>query len=283
MIKSTIIGLISLLSVSEITAQNANSLLWEISGNGLEKPSYIYGTIHLIAQSDFVVRPEIDSVFNASQQVVFEMKLDDPTMLATFQKWMYLPEGKTLQDYCSQKEYSILKNYLSDSLQTDIATMITQKPFAISQLLVTGSIKEETASYELYFMQKTLEQGKTLSGLENLQDELEIFDSIPYDAQIDMLIQTITDENMEIVWSDLVRAYKAENLDSLQTYFYKSSPEFLFYEDLFLTNRNQKWIAEIEKLISKKTTFIAIGAAHLPGENGVLKLLEKKGYTINAL
>ncbi len=283
MIKSAILVFISLFTITPITAQNANSLLWEISGNGLEKPSYIYGTIHLIAQSDFVVRKEIDSVFNASDQVAFEMKLDDPTMLTTLQNWMYLPDGKTIADYCTHDEYLMLKNYLYDSLQTDITSIQTQKPFAISQMLLMGSIKEEIASYELYFMQKSILQYKPLNGLENLQDELDIFDSIPYDKQIDMLIETINEENDGVVWEDLIQAYKDENLDSLLTYFYKSSPEFLLYEDLFLTNRNKKWINEIENLMSDKSTFIAIGAAHLLGKNGVLKLLEEKGYTIKPL
>lgn len=284
MCRQLIIGLFAFVCFQDAKAQSNSSLLWEISGNGLKQNSYIYGTIHLIGKSDFVVRPEIDSVFNLSEQVVFEMKLDDPDLLTIYQDWMYLPVGSTLKDYCTPEEYQKLKRYLADSLNTEIESMTNQKPFAISQLLIDAYFEEELASFELYFMTKCLQQGKNMKGLEKIQDQLHIYDSIPFSEQIDDILKEIDSEtNNDILMKEMINAYKKEDLEALRTFVFANSPEVNKYEDLYLNNRNENWITEIRDLMVKSSAFIAVGAAHLPGEKGILQLLKEQGYTVTSL
>jgi len=265
-------------------SQTQNSLLWEISGNGLSQPSYIYGTIHQIAKSDFVVRKEIDSVFDLCKQVAFEIKLDDTTLLSTYRNWIYLPEGKTLRDYCTEEEYSILKNYLSDHGQTDIESIKYQKPFVLAQMQTSDYVTGETASYELYFFDRLTQNNIPLFGLETMQNELDVFDSMPYDHQIDMVLGAIdSTRNMQVLWTDLITAYKKEDLDALYGILLVASPELMAYENLFISGRNANWIPVVENLIMENTTFIAVGAAHLPGAKGILQLLENKGYSLKPI
>ena len=283
-LRSAIVGLILFFSLTNIKSQTQNSLLWEISGNGLSQPSYIYGTIHQIAKSDFVVRKEIDSVFDLCKQVAFEIKLDDTTLLSTYRNWIYLPEGKTLRDYCTEEEYLILNNYLSDHGQIDIELIKYQKPFVLAQMQTSDYITGETASYELYFFDRLTQNNIPLFGLETMQEELDVFDSMPYDHQIDMVLGAIdSTRNMQVLWSDLITAYKKEDLDALYGILLVASPELMEYENLFISGRNANWIPEMENLIRENTTFIAVGAAHLPGSKGIVHLLENKGYILKPI
>ena len=278
-----IIGLC--LNTGTLAAQEFNnSLLWKISGNGLTTPSYIFGTIHMIAQKDFVVQPEVDSVFNLAAKACFELKMDDISMLATYNKWLTLPEGKTLKDYCTENEFVQLKLYLQDSLQTDIQTIINQKPFVIYQMQSTNFIKDEMASFELYFVQNCMQKGKLIGGLEKLETQLAVFDEIPYEEQIDWVVESINQSDSSYRYYDtLIHYYLTADLLNLSRYIKESDEEFKKYGPLMLDNRNINWIPVIEEQIKLQSTFIAVGAGHLVGEKGILQLLHNQGYVISPI
>lgn len=257
------------------------SLLWEISGNGLSTPSFLYGTMHLIDKKDFYIRPFIDSMLMQSEQVAFELKLDDMTALMKLQALMIMPEGKTLQSMMLPDEYEKLKKYLQDSLNTNIDLIQDQKPLYLMQLMAEEMIKGETESFELYFFMKCMQNQKPISGLETVEEQMGVFDSVPYEEQLKWLMMEVNDPGLyDSIFVEMVEAYKKEDIEKLAKLMKESSPEFMMYEDIFLTNRNKNWIPKIEELIKTKTTFIAVGAGHLPGENGVIELLRKKGYTV---
>jgi hypothetical protein len=257
------------------------SLLWEISGNGLTHPSYLYGTMHIIPQKDFQIRPYIDSIFVKTEQVVFELKLDDMAGLMKLPALMALPEGTTLQGLMQEKEYMLLKNYLQDKLGADIETLQNQKPFAIMQMMTEAMIDEAQESFELYFFRQCMQYSKPIFGLETVDEQMAIFDAIPYDEQIEWIMEEVEKPGMfDSVLQRMITAYKEENLEKLAQAMYESSPEMKKYESSFLTERNKKWIAAIETFMQSKTTFIAVGAGHLPGNDGLLSLLREKGYTV---
>ena len=260
------------------------SLLWEISGKDLQQPSYLYGTIHLIAKKDFVIRPLIDSMFAKSAVAAFEFKLDDMSALMQAQKDLKLPEGQTLQDFMSPADYEKLKKYLNDSLQADIAEYNTQKPLALYQAMASDYINGEQESFEVHFLMEAMQSKKPIEGLETIGDQLHVFDSVPYTEQLQWIMDGIDSaDTYQQIWNDLVAAYKAEDLEKLSELMEKSSPELMKYRDLFINDRNRKWIPVIEKLIHEKQTFIAVGAGHLPGDNGIINLLKKQGYTVKPI
>lgn len=273
------------LHIGTLAAQEFNnSLLWKISGNGLTTPSYIFGTIHMIAQKDFVVQPEVDFVFNLAGKACFELKMDDISMLATYNKWLTLPDGKTLKDYCTETEFIQLKQYLQDSLQTDIQTIINQKPFVIYQMQSTNFIKDEMASFELYFVQNCIQKGKPIGGLEKLETQLAVFDEIPYEEQIDWVVESINQSDSSYRYYDtLIHYYLKADLLNLSRYIKESDEEFKKYGPLMLDNRNINWIPVIEEQIKLQSTFIAVGAGHLVGEKGILQLLHNQGYVISPI
>jgi uncharacterized protein len=264
--------------------KKTTSLLWEISGNGLSKPSYLYGTIHLIDKKDFYVRPLIDSMLVNAGQVVFEIKLDDMAALMSIQSMMNLPEGKTIKGMMNATDYAALKKYFSDSLHTDIETMNDQKPFALIQKVTESYIKGDQESFELHFLMECMNHQKTILGLETVADQMAVFDTIPYEEQIGWLVEWAdSSSKYDDIFDRLITFYKEENLDSIAKCMNESSPELMKYADEFIYDRNRKWIPEIKEMIKDKTTFIAVGAGHLPGENGVIALLRKEGYTVKPI
>lgn len=265
-------------------ADKTTSLLWEITGNGLSKPSYLYGTIHLIDKKDFYVRPLIDSMLLHADQVAFEIKLDDMAALMSLQGMMALPEGQTIKGMTSPEDYEKLRKYFADSLETDLADMDKQKPFALIQKVTENFIKGEQESFELHFLMECIQHKKTILGLETVADQMAIFDSIPYAEQIGWLLESIDSSTAyNDIFSDLVRFYKEEDLDSIAKCMNESSPELMAYADEFIYSRNRKWIPVMADMMKDKTTFIAVGAGHLPGDEGVIALLRKAGYTVKPI
>ncbi|MFZ1633886.1 MAG: TraB/GumN family protein [Chitinophagales bacterium] len=268
-------------------AQNTGytgSLLWKVSGNGLATPSYIYGTIHLLEQSDFKIKPEVDSVFDAADKIIFEVDLTDITLQSTFQNWMLLPDNKSIKDYCSADEFNKISKYCTDSLKVDISAYANQKPFAIYQLQTTHLIKGELASFELYFLQKCMRSQIPVGGLETLNSQLHIFDSISYEEQLDWIVASIDSSDEQYInFDNMVASYLSGDLNALLNLMETNSPEIKKYDDLFLVNRNKNWIPVIMNEINKQSSFIAVGAAHLGGPTGILQLLANKGYTITPL
>ena len=238
--KSFLYSLFLICSTCILQAQNQSytgSLLWEVSGNGLKTPSYIYGTIHLLEQSDFKIKPKVDSVFDAADKIIFEVDLTDITLQTTFQNWMLLPDNKSIKDYCSDEEFKKIATYFTDSLNVDISTYANQKPFALYQLQTTHLIQGELASFELYFLQKCIRSQIPVGGLETLKSQLDIFDSISYEEQLDWIVASIDSSDEQYTnFDDMVASYLSGDLNALLNYMETNSPEIKKYDDFKVFN-----------------------------------------------
>lgn len=269
---------------SEQGTSKKSSLLWEISGKGLQQPSYIFGSMHLIDAKDFFVRPAFDSALAHCSQVAFEIKLDDLEALMSIQDKLTLPDDQTLDEFTSAENYKKIAEYFKDSLDMDISESGNQKPFVLYQALEESYVRGEQKSYELYFLTQAMSAKKEIFGLESVDDQLNLFDKIPYKEQMQWICNAIDSSvYYKNAFQQAVDAYTREDLNAIGHIMDESSPELNQYDDLLLYDRNAKWVPEIEKLISDKSTFIAVGAAHLPGDKGVLQLLRDQGYTVKPI
>ena len=276
--------LVSLFSAPSIVHAQENSLLWEISGNGLKESSYLFGTIHMIGKNDFFVRDEVDSVFSKCNQVAFEIDLDDVAQLNSMQAWLNLPEDLTMDAIIPPDQYNKIKIFFADSMGLDIKDFNTQKPFALYQQFLYGLEKSEQESYEIYFLMKCISSQKTVVGLEPISDEFRVMDNISYEEQIRWVIEGIDSINAyRSDFKELIHAYQEEDLYKLKLILQEDPVVMGEFEDALLDQRNQKWIAEILKLTEQMPTFIAVGAMHLPGENGLISLLREKGFTVKPI
>ncbi|TAE38692.1 MAG: TraB/GumN family protein [Runella slithyformis] len=279
--------LVLLLWVGLVAARaqkNDKSLLWEVSGNGLSAPSYVYGTIHLVCPADFVLSDSLKAKFATAQQIVMELDMDDPAMMGKMMQTMYMKDGKKLKSLLNEADYALLSAYVKDSLGMGIGFIETMKPFAAMSLFYSKLLKCAPQSYELVMTQMAKNDKKEVLGLETIESQMAIFDKIPYEKQAKMLVELVQKRSEAAAeFKDLVALYKKQDVDELEKITEKSSFDFDGYEDDILYNRNATWIAEMDKLARQKSTLFAVGAAHLGGQKGVLALLRKSGFKVRAV
>jgi len=292
---------ITTIAQSQIEAQSAapeteNALLWEISGNKLSNPSYLYGTIHLIPRADYFLSEKTKEVFKKASHVAFEIDLEetmDLTGLMPMMMKMYMNNDTTLRDLLTKEEYTGVKAHF-DKIGLPLGFLERIKPMFLSMLAsedVAASMgkgkKEEssTTSYEFELLAMAQEQKKDVAGLETAAYQMSMFDSIPYKVQAKMLVDAINSE--DITGNDefdrMVEMYKNQDIQGMQSMMNDSEDGLGKYEDLLLGRRNRNWIPVMDGMMRKNITFFAVGAGHLGGKQGVINLLREQGFTLTPL
>ncbi|MEM8889697.1 MAG: TraB/GumN family protein, partial [Bacteroidota bacterium] len=258
-------------------------LLWEISGNGLENSSFLYGTIHIISKDDFVMTDMTKDKIAGSEQVVMELDMDDPkTMMGMLTK-MSMKDGQTLKGLLSPEDYSLLSDFFRDTLGQSLMLVEKMKPFMALSMVYPKMLGEQTASYEMEFMKLAKKSSIEILGLESIDDQMGIFDAIPYEDQAEMLMEFIKSYGTEKgKIEEMVQLYVDQDLKGLYDFSTQSS-EMEGYQDVMLDNRNENWIPKMEDMMTEKVSFFAVGAAHLWGPKGVINLLKEQGYTVKAV
>ena len=262
----------------------AKSLLWKISGNGLEKPSYLFGTIHLTC--DATLSPKVKKALDDTQQLYLELDMDDTTMQATMMQHMMMDNGTKMTDLASKADTDSVDAFLKENLGMGLELMNTIKPVFLSMMLTTKMLDCPIQSVEQELMKITQEQGETINGLELVDDQIAALDAIPYKEQMDDLVKSakddLADDKKEI--NDLLAIYKTEDIEGLLKLSKESDESASSKHDKeLLETRNISWIPKIGQAAKEKATLFAVGAAHLAGENGVIRLLRKSGFTVEAV
>lgn len=280
---------ILVLSITSILSANAqqleNALLWKISGNDLEKPSYLYGTIHITC--DASLDANIKKALDETSQLALEIDMDDPSMLTKMGAGVFMKDGKTIKEMVSEEEYKVLNTFVTNNIGTPISALNTMKPFFIIAAMYPKMIDcSNSQSFEEALMKITKLQGEEVIGLETIEDQLAVFDAIPYKDQVKDLLKSAKDnlKNDKQLLKKMLLLYKNKNivgLEELMNSDEKSSTTK--YKDILLDNRNKNWISKIKTYSKEQPTFYGVGAGHLPGENGVINLLRQQGFTVTAV
>lgn len=264
---------------------NDNTLLWEISGNGLPSSSYLFGTFHLLCKDDIHFSAALKQAVTNSSEVYLELDIDDPATLLGGMMLLNMKNGKKLKNLYTDDEYNRLSNFFKDSLQMGIGFFQQLKPAFLESLLYPKMMPcGQTTSIEESVMQLAKKGGKQINGLETMAFQASVFDSIPYQKQAEELLHCI--DNMEQAkknFGQMLNAYKEQRLDKIENII--NNPEFGDTEnqDVLLDNRNKNWVAQLKEIMKNKSVFTAVGTGHLVGKNGLIALLRAEGYTVNGL
>lgn len=278
LIKSTIAVVLFIFS-GTIQAQKKspkleNSLLWEVSGNGLSKPSYLYGTIHMICASDYFLSDKTKKAFDASEKLVLEIDMSDPKEMTDMQQMAMgkEPLSKTLSPDDLSKLDNILKNNGLTIQQLDnfklftIMSVISMKSFGCNDLKF----------YEMNFIETAKQRKLPIIGLETVKLQMEAFGKSYTDTE---MIDSLKESNTETT-TELVSQYKHENITAIYDTFTDNKYVSKKTTQIILDNRNENWIKQLPGLMQNESLFIAVGSAHLAGESGVINLLRKAGYNV---
>ncbi len=276
--KLTFLILLILVSIS-----SQAQLLYKIEGKDLQKPSYIYGTIHIMPKKQFAISESITTALKECDALVMEVdiNMDLKTQIDAAQRSM-LPNGKTIADITSAENAQKIRQFCIDSLhwkESKYVRMSRLTPFFLTSIILQDLIGK-SKSFEVE-LNKLAEKNKmTTLGLETIQMQMDLVNDVPYEEQIKLLLEGLTTDNSE--YNTMLNCYLKQDLNKLGELMNDAelSPEF---NANFLVKRNQNWIPQISKMVQEKPIFIAVGAGHLPGEQGVLKLLQEAGYTVTPI
>ena len=275
--KKLLLLILLLLGFQTIFAQ---SLLWEITGKHLKKTSYLYGTIHIQDKRVFNFGDIVKEKFNSCDAYAMEILLDEIDK-ETVRKIILMKNDNSLDKLISKEDYELLNKVFKKKTGMSITLLNKTKPFFIaSQLMQASMNKEMKTALDIYFLNMAKENNKKIYGIEKLKDQVDAIDKIPLKEQCEMLMKSVRDTSSEKdKYDELLKVYLKGDLDKmLELSKDTTMPEN--FNEIFLTNRNKHMAKKIAKLCKKQSTFNAIGATHLCGEQGVINLLRKKGYTV---
>lgn len=272
-----------------------NSLLWELSGKGIKK-SYIFGTIHMISEKDFFMDDRTMKAIKKCKKMVMEIDISQSLQMGIqLMALSGMKGGKTLADFVSAEDYQMVKTYFQKEAKSAEAKMLPfemiekWKPMLLQSFLYQDMIEGTMKSYEMELLSIGNERKMKFDGLETVEDQVNVFEKIPYADQAKALVELIKEikkdaNSGKAEFKKLLDLYLAQDIDGMVV---MSGEEF--FGDLengeaeLLTNRNQKWIPKIKAMSKEKPTFYAVGAAHLGGPNGVIRLLMKEGYSLKPI
>ena len=283
-------------------ALSANAqLLYKISGNGLQKPSYIIGTYHMAPVSFADSIPGLKEALDAAEQEYGELDMSDMMSAENTQKMqtaMMLPEGQTLDKLLTAEQMTRVNALLKTLLGVDMSNpMVAQQlgkmtPQALSlQMSLLMFVKKNPdfnpqASFDGYFQQVAAQAGKPVKGFETVDFQVNVLlKGTPMERQVENLMCMVDNQEwQESLVDRIVTAFFSQDLKAIEAAMDEKlnnscddTPE---EKDRLIYSRNANWLKMMPQIMSEKSTFFAVGAAHLVGEKGVLEGLRKAGYNV---
>lgn len=262
-----------------VSVENKDALLWRISGKGAN-PSYLFGTIHIICADDFSIGDSLKSAFERSDRLYLELDMDDPKMMMKTAQLSLLKDG-SIRELAGKERFERIERFMKDSVGIPTMLFNRMKPFALMSLMYTKiPACGRTESYEQRLVDMAKKDKKEVVGLETVEEQFAIFDRIPDTTELRMVMDMIDDfDAQRRQFTEMTRMYLKRDLEDLGAMI-QSSPDMAGMEDVLLWDRNKRWIPLMEKAMSSGPTLFAVGAGHLPGEEGVMRLLRKAGYRV---
>ena len=290
--KLSLLFALLLLPVSVTQAQTAKTaassgLLYKIAGKNLKKPSYLFGTIHLICEKDMFPAEKLKSYVNQTKQMMLEIDIDDQAEMQKAAKGVMLPDGKTTKDYMKPEEYAKVDEMFKTYLGVSFDRFQTFKPAMASVLLLTSPKVigcQPPTAYDIFLSQTAITNKMPILGLETAEKQIAVIDSLPLDQQIKALNKmAATPDKSFGDFKSLYQIYLTQNSDELYNFMIRQLKADGMSQEKLLDERNTSWIPIIEKQIAVTPSFIGVGAGHLGGKKGVVKLLRAKGYKLTPI
>lgn len=266
-------------------------LLYKVEGNGLSFPSYIFGTHHAAPLSILDSIKGYNEAFENSSVIVGEIDLSELDNYTTESiKYVMAGDGEELSNLLSTEDYALADSTFTSLTGLNLRLFNNVKPMVLSTIITKAVMSREfegmniDSALDLYFQTEGKKEGKKILGLETAEDQMEIlFNGMTIKEQLDQLMDGLKNPE-EIIASiqELNKAYLNQNLDELVEIYSRAemSPE---YKAKLVDNRNEAWVSILPEILQENPCFVAVGALHLPGENGILKKLEEKGFSISPI
>lgn len=255
-----------------------NSLLWKIEGNGLQKPSYLFGTVHMICKNEFQMTDKLQKAINSSEQAYFEIDMGNPNFMSEMQANMM--GDKSITSQISKEDADYINSLLKSKFGVGIEAFDQMKPMMVMSLLMQSAFPCELTSLEGEIISQLKDKNRPMGGLSTVKEQYGYLDRFIDVNQMVKTIKSLNDEEFKTVFESIRSLYQNEDikgLDDIMVKYTGANPEMY---DILMVERNVIWSERIPEIISKQSTLVAVGSGHLAGEKGLISLLQAKGYQL---
>lgn len=259
-------------------ATKATPVFWKVEA---DKPVYLLGTVHLGVDAAKEFPVEVWQNLRQCKTLVLEIDMSNVNQFAMMTK-MQLPPGKTLDQLLGAEYWEKFKEFVKPQ---PAALFKGFKPWVV-QSIAAQKFMPLTPAVEMTLMEKANKNGIKIEALETMEDQLGAIDAVPEEEHVKSIRSMLDDtDGARKEALALLSAYRKGDLEeikkmALESEDAKEAPGMIEH---VMVNRNKKWIPSIEKYIKKGNVFIAVGAGHFVGDQGVIKLLEAKGYKVTRI
>ncbi|WP_417658321.1 TraB/GumN family protein [Pseudidiomarina sp.] len=267
-----------------LTPAQAN-IFFKVSHPEQQPTSYLFGTMHMVCGVDIATPKPVLNAFERSQQLVVEVNLAEPEQQLALQQNVLQHPADYLEQALSNAQYLQLKSLVEEELNLPFQQVSAIRPVFLSALFLQNYLECATAPLRLdeFFTVQANRTEKMIVGLESVVDQISLFDAIPLDLQVTALFELATEPNQsKQSLQQLEQAYLTGNGHEVYQLI-QDQDDFGDYQYGLLDHRNVQWFEKLPKLLASQSTFIAVGAGHLGGSNGLVALLENAGYTVTPI
>lgn len=282
--KKIFISLLTLITGFSFSQELEKSLLWRISGNGLQQESYLFGTIHMTC--DATLEKNTIKALENTKQLYLELDMDDESMQKQMMRHMIMKDDKKLSSLLSAEDFKLVDEFLKKNIKMSAKMFDSFKPFIVTTMLYPKMLDCPFQSVENTLMKISKEQNEEIFGLETVEEQMRVFDKIPYEIQAEELVKMAKSDlaKDKAEMNKMMKIYQNKDIEGMLKMMEESDNKISAEnQEVLLNNRNKNWIPLMIEIMSDKPTFFGVGAAHLAGEEGVINLLRKKGYEVEAV
>jgi uncharacterized protein YbaP (TraB family) len=263
-------------------------LCWKVSGNGLSKPSYLFGTHHLIEKEKVPNFDKIAAIVPQSDVVVGEMDMSNMLGMQIKTIKACMMKDTTMHDLLTQDEYALVDSRMKEVVGKGLDKLGVMKPVMLSTMyeltlyMKQNNLKKAPEAVDIVIQNKGKKAKKKIVGLETIDEQVNIlFNSSSLKQQAEGLVEVVKDKEKSLgVIEKLNAAYLAGDLKAMSQLVNEEQYMSEADKKVMITDRNNKWIAKLKTLMPKQSCFVAVGCMHLADEAGLIQQLKNAGYVV---
>ncbi len=284
------ISILAVIAILLIFSANAQ-LLWKVEGNGLTKPSYLFGTHHLIEKEQIPGFENVLTYINSVDAVVGELDMSDMLNMQMHLMKAAIMKDTTLSDLISPEDYTLVDAEFKNVIGFGLKPLEKMKPMMLSTMysgvlyMKLNNMKKEPEAIDQVIQKTGKKANKKFIGLETLDEQIDIlFNHIPLKRQAEILVRTVKEkeESMDMT-KRLNSAYIAGDLEQLQVIYTEDDDMSNEERKILVEQRNNNWVEQFKTMFAENSCFVAVGCLHLSGKAGIINQLQNAGYTIKAV
>jgi uncharacterized protein YbaP (TraB family) len=264
-----------------------NSILWEVSGNGITKPSYLFGSLKFIGEKEYYLPKEATEKILASALFVIEDQVDHHAQ-HELNKALHFPKGESLATHLSAEDYKKVTDFFEAEFNIPKKVFDSKyarlKPLPISISMTRLSLGENVKFYDIELLRFAKMNKLKAYSLEGVKREADALNTFSIEDQSAALLHSIDNfDQQKEEYRKLMLDYPQGKLDEIFTYTLHTFENNSQFIEEFYFKRNEEWLPKIEKMMKEDVAFISVGVSHLEGERGLLELLKAGGYSLTPI